>query len=144
MLRMTPDDYARLQARVQNRAPLVKKVAPKGRKNKYGAEATECDGITFDSKAEAKRYLQLKTMQRAGEISQLQWQVRIPLLPAQEVGNRKEKPVDYICDFVFVRDGVKVYEDVKSAPTKTPEFILKRKMALFFHGIVVQEVLIDG
>jgi hypothetical protein len=143
MLQISPEDYARLQDRVKNRTGLMKKAKPQGRKNKYGAEATECDGIRFDSKSEARRYLTLKTMEKAGEISDLQLQVRIPLLPAQEIDGRKEKPVDYICDFVFVRDGVKVYEDVKSGPTKTREFVLKRKLCLYMHGIAVQEVMVD-
>lgn len=36
--------------------------------NKYGAKKTVVDGVTFDSKAEARRYQQLKLMQQAGEI----------------------------------------------------------------------------
>lgn len=154
MLRFSVDEFKRLQERiaagVQRKAAAPVQAAPQataakhgGRRNKYGAIRTEYEGIIFDSKAEARRYAQLKSMEAAGEISDLQIQVRIPLLPAQNVNGHREKPVDYICDFVFVRDGEKQYEDVKSAASKTPAFVLKRKMALYFHGIHIQEILMD-
>lgn len=140
---MTPEEYQRLQDRVKNRTAMAR--SKKAKRNKYGAIQTEIDGITFDSKAEGARYLQLKTLQRAGEISGLQTQVRFNLLPAQEVGGRKERPVDYIADFQYQdKSGAVVVEDAKSAPTKTKEFVLKRKLMMFFHGIVVREVMVDG
>lgn len=154
MLRYSPEEYAALQARINaslqrksaspvQAEPQAKAAKQGGRRNKYGAIRTEYSGINFDSKAEAKRYAQLKALEAAGEISDLQIQVRIPLLPAQNVDGHKEKPVDYICDFVFMRDGKKQYEDVKSAASKTPAFVLKRKMALYFHGIRIQEIFMD-
>lgn len=155
MLRFTPDEFAALQSRikagVQRKSaapaqvePTAKAVKSTGRRNKYGAQATEVHGIRFDSKAEAKRYLQLKALEQAGEISDLQLQVKFDLLPAQELDGKKERPVQYIADFTY-RDkaGSTVVEDAKSAATKTKEFVLKRKMMLFFHGIVIREVLMD-
>ncbi len=154
MLRMSPEEFSSLQSRinaasakpapVSRETALAQRAEKKAQKrNKYGAKATTVDGVEFDSKAEAKRYVQLKAMEKAGEIVDLQLQVRIPLLPVQNVPGRKERAVDYICDFVYMRNDTKIYEDVKSAPTKTKEFILKRKMALFFHGIIVHEVMVD-
>lgn len=51
--------------------------------NKYNAKKVEIDGITFDSKKEAARYCDLKLMQRAGEIRDLQLQVEYELIPKQ-------------------------------------------------------------
>lgn len=45
------------------------------RRNKYNAAKTKVDGITFDSKAEAKRYSELKIMQKSKEIDYFLCQV---------------------------------------------------------------------
>jgi len=37
-------------------------------KHKFFAKRTECDGIKFSSKKEAKRYNELKTLQKSGEV----------------------------------------------------------------------------
>lgn len=155
-MRMTPEEFQAAQdrisaswsARVERARAIepgkeIKVTKTAGKRNLYGAERVEIMGIKFDSKAEGKRYLQLKAMEQAGEISGLETQVCIALLPAQQVRGRKERPVNYFADFQYVRQGVLITEDVKSAPTKTKEFILKRKMAMFFHGIVVSEVMVD-
>lgn len=42
-----------------------------GKKNKYSNKITLVDGIKFDSKAEAKRYKELKLMEQAGLIKSL-------------------------------------------------------------------------
>ena len=141
MLRLTPEQFTNLQARLHESRPKQRETEgePKKRRNKFGAEATTIQGIRFDSKAEAERYMVLKDEERRGKIEDLQIQVRFNLLPAQG----KERPVDYIADFVYIRDGSRVVEDVKSGPTKTREFVLKRKMMLFFHGIKVLEVMAE-
>lgn len=48
--------------------------------NKYKARKVVVDGITFDSAKEALRYAELQLLARAGEIRNLQRQVRIPLI----------------------------------------------------------------
>ncbi|MEP0454477.1 MAG: DUF1064 domain-containing protein, partial [Roseibium sp.] len=47
---------------------------------KYGAQRTVVDGVTFDSKKEAARWAQLCLLQRAGQISDLKRQVVVPLV----------------------------------------------------------------
>lgn len=109
--------------------------------SKYGNRKTTVFGITFDSKREAERYLVLRAMEKRGEIGNLQLQVRFPLLPAQKdqrTGKVIERAVDYVADFVYETDGFRVVEDTKGLRTK--DYILKRKMMLYFHGIRVQEV----
>ena len=50
--------------------------------SKYKAQKTEVDGILFDSKKEAKRYAELKFLEKAGEISNLVLQPLFVLIPA--------------------------------------------------------------
>ena len=50
-------------------------------RNKYGARKTVIDGITFDSKREAIRYQELKLLERAGEIKDLELQPKYILQP---------------------------------------------------------------
>ncbi len=155
MIRMSREDYAAHQARVKPLKSIVRRPVSRdealqaraarknGGRNKYGAKATTVDGIEFDSKAEARRYLQLKAQARAGEISDLRLQVPFLLVPAQDKAGRKEREVVYVADFTYQRDGAFVVEDTKSAPTKTREYVIKRKLLLWVHGLAVREVLIN-
>lgn len=120
---------------------------------KYHNRKVVENGITFDSKKEANRYAELCTMQKAGMIHGLETQKKFVLIPAQReqdtVGKRGgrhkgkliESEAAYYADFVYyLQDGTMVVEDVKSPATKTPQYILKRKMMLYLHGIRVKEV----
>ena len=104
------------------------KKTPKKR-SKYGAVKTVRDGIKFDSKKEADRWTVLNKLQDAGEISNLQRQVRIPLWgqggPIMTKGGTKQRT--YVADFKYVDwrlNGIWVIEDAKGY--ETPEFDLKR------------------
>jgi hypothetical protein len=78
-------------------------------------------------------------MQRAGVISDLRLQVPYELIPAQRIdGKVVERAVNYIADFVYMENGVTIVEDAKGCRTK--EYILKRKMMLWRHGIRIREV----
>lgn len=79
-------------------------------------------------------------MERAGMISDLQRQVVFNLIPnlKDDSGRVLERAVKYIADFAYIQDGVAVVEDVKGLRTR--EYVLKRKMMLYFHGIRVKEV----
>ena len=106
---------------------------------KFGNRKVERDGIEFDSIKECQRYCELKLMQRAGVISDLQLQVPFELIPAQRIdGKVVERAVTYVADFVYKQNGQTVVEDTKGY--RTSEYIMKRKMMLFFHGIRIVEV----
>ena len=108
---------------------------------KYGNQKVRVDGQLFDSKREARRWQELQLLQRAGKISELQRQVPFVLIPSlrdQRTGQLLEREVKYIADFVYTDDGFRVVEDAKGYRTK--EFIIKRKLMLWVHGIRVQEV----
>ena len=117
---------------------------------KYGNKKTTVDGIVFDSMKEAKRYRELSLMQHSGMIQDLEMQVKFVLIPAQREPDRIgkkggiykgkviERECSYIADFVYKENGKTVVEDTKGMRTK--DYILKRKMMLYFHGIKVKEV----
>ena len=105
---------------------------------KYHNTKTEVDGILFDSKKEAGRYLVLKMMEETGEISELRRQVKYELIPKQRIDGKMQRAINYIADFVYLKDGEIVVEDVKGFRTK--EYKLKRRMMKDRHGIEVKEV----
>lgn len=110
--------------------------------SKYGAKKVTYDGKTFDSQKEAQRYAELRLLERGKVISDLRWQVKFDLLPVQKGADGKviERAVSYVADFTYVdkRTGEFIVEDAKGMKTK--EYILKRKMMLYFHGIRIMEV----
>ena len=103
-------------------------------RNKYRNEPTEVDGHRFDSLAEARRYMDLKRLQDAGEISQLRLQPRYPI-----VINGIPVCV-YVADFSYIGSTGVVVEDVKSAGSRTPAYRLKNKLMRAVHGIDITEV----
>ena len=113
------------------------------RYSKYGNRRVELDGITFDSNHEADRYAELKLMEKAGLISNLELQKPFILLGSQkdETGKVIEKPLKYVADFVY-KDvhGRRVVEDAKSDITKTAVYRIKRKLMLAIYGIRIREV----
>ena len=86
--------------------------------NKYGAKRTWselCDRV-FSSRAEANRGEELALLERAGEISDLRYQVKFVL---------SEKPkVSITIDFTYLENGKRIFEDVKGIETR--EFRVKR------------------
>lgn len=106
---------------------------------KYGNRKTEVDGIRFDSKKEAVRYWELKMLERAGKISDLERQVKYVLIPAQYLdGKLKERQCVYVADFRYLENGQVVVEDTKGVRTK--DYIIKRKLLLKVYGIAIKEV----
>lgn len=96
---------------------------------KFNNRRTVVDGITFDSKGEASRYVVLKRRADAGEITNLETQASYRL----EVNG--QKIAIYRADFRYLVEGVEVVEDFKSPATVTPTFKLKAKLMKAIHGI---------
>lgn len=107
--------------------------------SKYKARKTSVDGIVFDSIREANRWQELRLLERAGKISNLQRQVKFVLIPKQ-VRDKKviERECSYIADFVYCENGETVVEDTKGMRTR--DYIIKRKLMLFNHNIRIREV----
>lgn len=114
--------------------------------SKYRSVRTTVHGMTFASKAEAKRYEHLLLAGEYGEIRNLELHPRFPLMVAGQ------RVCDYVADFRYEQRGVRlklqsgtvediwtdVVEDVKGMPT--PVYRLKKKLLKACHGIDVQEV----
>lgn len=109
------------------------------RRSKYHAKRTSVDGITFDSKREAERYLALKGMEEDGTIEDLRRQVRYELIPAFDVDGRHYRPVYYVADFVYLdkETGKEVVEDVKGMVTDV--YRLKSKLFARRYGKAIKE-----
>lgn len=106
-------------------------------RSKYCARRTTVDGITFDSRKEADRYLVLKGMEEDGAIEDLRRQVRYELVPAFDVDGRHYRPVYYVADFVYREDGREVVEDVKGM--RTDVYKLKSKLFARRYGMSIKE-----
>lgn len=108
-------------------------------RTKYINRKATVDGIVFDSIKEARRYNELKLLQKAGQIEELELQQEFELIPSQRVGGRVvERAVKYRADFTYKQDGKLVVEDTKGVKTK--DYIIKRKLMLFVHGIQIKEI----
>lgn len=107
--------------------------------NKYRSKKTVVDGITFDSKKEANRYLELKMLEESGAIQDLQRQVKYVLIPSQRInGKVVERECSYKADFVYKENGKTIVEDTKGF--RTTDYRIKRKMMLYVHGIHIKEI----
>jgi hypothetical protein len=120
---MTIDEYKALLA-----APA--------KRSKFGAVKS----AGYDSKKEHSRAQALQLMQRAGLISDLREQVKYVLIPTQRDadGRLLEKECSYRADFVYVCGGKTIVEDTKGV--RTPEYVIKRKLMLLVHGIIINEI----
>lgn len=105
------------------------------RRHKFGAKACVVDGVKFPSRREARRYQQLRLLERAGEIGHLELQPAYPL--HAHGGHQVAK---YVADFryVVVSTGEVVVEDAKGV--KTPIYRLKARWLKAEYGIEVREV----
>lgn len=111
------------------------------RKRKFNNKKTTVDGHTFDSKKEAKRYGELKTLEQQGKITGLEIQPRYLLQEsfqdAREGLTKAGQPktvraIHYTADFQYKENGVTVVEDVKSEITRTERrYKLMKKLFLF-------------
>jgi len=107
------------------------------KRSKYHAIKTICDGKSFDSKKESRVYLKLLERKRWGEIRDFQRQVKFELIPETDY----TRPCHYIADFVVINtDGSKEVIDVKSYATKTRDYVIKKKLMYWRHGIKITEI----
>ena len=125
---------AEFDAMVKGNPRLAEAMAKQGgarpkKRSKYGAVATYVDGIRFDSRKEAARFMALKVLKDAGEVL---WFARQPrfALPGG---------VEYVADFVVVwNDGGVTVEDVKGVKTK--EYRLKKRQVEALYRVTITEV----
>lgn len=103
-------------------------------RSKYRNRKTTVDGITFHSKREAKRYGELKLLEKAGKITELTLQPKFEfIVNGVKIGT-------YTADFWYRPAGEinAVIEDAKGF--KTQQYRLRVKLMKALHGIDVKEV----
>lgn len=108
----------------QFRENLPAGFSPASPPNKYHNRKVEIDGLKFDSMWEARRWQELRLLESAGVIRDLQRQVRFEVIPKTET----ERACFYVADFVYAEGSCLVIEDAKSPATRANrEYINKRK-----------------
>jgi len=106
---------------------FIKKTQPK-----YHNEKVVVGDHKFDSKKEAKRYHELLILQRAGEISELDCQVKF------QITVQMIKICAYVADFTYYdKTNRFVVEDTKGMKTRI--YRLKKKLMLATHNINIRE-----
>lgn len=112
------------------KAAVAKASAPE-KKSLYGNKVVVNELGRFDSGEEYKRFLTLRLLERAGEIQDLQRQVRFSLdVDGIHIST-------YVADFVYFKDGLRVVEDSKGCITR--EYRQKRRLMQEIHGIEILE-----
>lgn len=137
MTSMSIDQYRREILKQSDKPKTAKR-------NKFNAQKVELDGMTFDSKKEHKRYIELKAMQQRGEIFGLEHHTKFELAPKTKLeGEKRVKPaLRYFADFTYyIITGEYVVEDVKSAATrKLASYRNKKHLMKTVFNIDVREV----
>lgn len=104
-----------------------------GTRSKYRAVKTEIDGIKFASKKEARRYQELKLLEKAGEIKDLRCQYPITLIDKSKYG----REIKYYADFVYIENDELILEDTKGY--RTDVYKLKKRLVAERYGMVIRE-----
>lgn len=109
------------------------------RYRKYHSKTVTVEGIKFDSKKEAKRYAELKLLERAGEIENLELQPEYELQPKFRKDGVTYRAIKYRADFRYKDHGKVVVEDVKGF--KTDVYKLKKKLFEYrYPELTIKEV----
>ena len=104
---------------------------PQAWKSKYRAQPVVIDGLRFASKKEGARYLELKLLEKAGHIKNLELQPRYDfIINGVNCGF-------YKADFRYFENGKRIVEDVKGV--RTPIFSLKSKLLKALYNVEVFE-----
>lgn len=113
----------------------------RGRRSKYGAVPVEVDGVRFHSKREARRYRELRVLQAAGVIRDLELQPKYALHAVSVETGEVIKVGDFLADFRYRRTdtGAVTVEDTKGMGT-LPLARWKQRHCRCEYGVIVQEV----
>lgn len=128
-----------------------RELARKAKPSKYRNVKMVVDGIVFDSKREAMRYQQLKSLEAAGEIANLELQPEYPIeingvrvciwrgdFRYQPVLSRHQAKDGLGHTLWFNNVGFPIVEDVKGF--KTEIYRLKKKLVEAQYQITIREI----
>lgn len=118
---------------------------------KYHNQPTTVNGIKFDSKKEASRFVVLSSMQQAGKIRNLRLQAQYTLQESYITPDgERVRAIRYVADFAYERPTtpdkngtvywLPVVEDVKSKATRTAQYEIKKKLLRERFHITITEV----
>ena len=107
------------------------------RRSKFNAIPTTVDGIKFPSKREAKRWGELRLLEKAGKITGLRRQVPFNLVVCLEGPGTRTTIGKYIADFVYFEDRKPVVEDCKGF--RTALYRRSKKHMEAQYGIQIRE-----
>ena len=99
--------------------------------NKYKNIKINYLGSVFDSKKEAKRYIELQQLEKYGKIKELERQKTFELLSKQITTAGTVRSITYKADFYYYDVDRKewICEDIKSKATKNDKtYIIKKKL----------------
>lgn len=94
--------------------------------NKYRNKKVQVDRYIFDSIRESQRYKELKLLERAGTITDLELQPKFLLQDTFKKNGKTYRKIEYIADFQYIENGKTIVEDVKGMQTDV--FKLKHKI----------------
>lgn len=108
--------------------------------NKYHNKKIIYDGIKFDSIKEKNRYIELKLLERAGLIKNLQLQYEFELQPAFILNKKKIRKISYIADFYYFDNELNdfIIEDTKGMRTEV--YKIKKKMFEYKYKKEIKEI----
>jgi hypothetical protein len=108
------------------------------RRSKYHAKPRTVDGVRFASIRESRRYQDLRLLEKAGEIHDLELQPKFPLYVCRRQNGELHQVCTYIADFRYREgpQGILVVEDSKGIQTQV--FRLKRKMFESQYGLTLR------
>ena len=125
-------------------------------RNKYHNTKIEIDGQKFDSKREYGRWSFLKIMEQQGLITDLRRQVKYELVPPiietevvhlktkdKSVEKTVQRAIEYVADFVYMKDGKTVVEDMKASSKRgaiDKVFLIKEKLFRYRYGFNIKRV----
>lgn len=108
---------------------------------KYNNKKVNIDNITFASKKEAKRYNELKMLERAHVISDLQLQKVFELQPKYiNCIGQHIRAITYVADFYYYDNEKKQYivEDTKGFRTEV--YKIKKKLFEYKYNSTINEI----
>lgn len=148
---LTGADLARLGPAAQKQVLEKLGQQTQAGERKYHNEPVMVNGIHFDSKKEANRFMVLMSMQSRGLIRGLKLQAQYTLQESYitDTGERM-RAIRYVADFAYERatepdctgtvHWLPVVEDVKSRATRTAKYEMKKKLLRERFGLAITEV----
>lgn len=133
----------RSRGEVVHTAQTLALEAPPEKRQKFGNKKTVVDGIVFDSGHEADRYLELKLLEAAGEIRNLDLQPKFGIFACELASGKGIEVASFKADFryVDVKQNRTRIEDAKSEGTKgETAYRLRKKLVEACHSIEIEEV----